>query len=266
MHGHYGIQVALVPCFVDEDVDTWSPFVPFSYGLSDWGDRGPALNTDLTTPRDFAQKAGRLWMQPVSFQDQRPAQGVFDEADNTENLRLTWEAAIEGADWVQLTTWNDYAEGSALAPSVNIGWGPLDISSYYLARFKSGAWPRILDDVVYLSHRVQFADAVPTAQRRLMELRSGSGPARDTVEVLAFLPEPAVVVLDIGDERHTFSVPAGVHAVTAPLGVGRVRVQVQRNDEVVTAASSPFEVVGRPAIQDEGYRVVSSGRTGTGGS
>jgi len=30
-------------------------------------------------------------MQPISLQDERPNQGVFDEAENTINLRNTWE-------------------------------------------------------------------------------------------------------------------------------------------------------------------------------
>jgi hypothetical protein len=262
----HGIPVAFVPCFVEEDEQVWETFLPLSYGLSDWGDRSPAFNTDLAGPMAFAHAAGKLWMQPVSFQDQRPAQGIYDEAENTENLRLTWQAAIEGAEWVQLTTWNDYSEGSQFAPSTHIGWGPLDISTYYLARFKSGSWPAIVDDVVYLSHRVQLADARPAEQRVLMELRRGSSPARDDVEVLAFLTEPAVVLLDVDGKGHLYFLAAGVHAVRAPLSPGRVSVQVLRDGELVTAADSPFQVVGTPAVQDEGYHVVSSGRDGYSGS
>lgn len=48
--------------------------------------------------------------------------GVYDEANNSENLRLTWQQAIDGgADWGQLVTWNDYAEGTQFAPSVHSG-------------------------------------------------------------------------------------------------------------------------------------------------
>ena len=48
-------------------------------------------------------------MQPVSVQDERPNQGIFDEAGNTENLRASWKGAIDGkADWVQLTPWNEH--------------------------------------------------------------------------------------------------------------------------------------------------------------
>ena len=56
-------------------------------------------------------------MQAVSAQDERPYASTYDEADNTANLRMTWTAAINGADWVQIPTWNDYSEGTEISPS-----------------------------------------------------------------------------------------------------------------------------------------------------
>src|ERR1700738_3634819 len=91
--------------------------------------------------RDDAHSRGKIWMQPVSVQDNRPHTGVYWEANNTENLRTTWSAAIGGADWVQIPTWNDYTENTQVSPSTHIGWGPLDIISYYLTQFKQGIAP-----------------------------------------------------------------------------------------------------------------------------
>ena len=45
-----------------------------------------------------AHGRGGIWMQPVSVQDERPNQSLYDEADNSENLRVTWTAAIADAD------------------------------------------------------------------------------------------------------------------------------------------------------------------------
>lgn len=262
MRTRYGIDVALVPCFVQQDPDTASAFASFSYGLSDWGDRSPALNQDLSAPMALAHAWGRIWMQPVSLQDQRPDQQVYDEAENTANLRQTWTAAIDGADWVQLATWNDYSEGSEIAPSAHLGRSPLDISSYYATRFKTGVWPAVVHDVIYLSHRVQFARARPSAQPLPMRLRDGSSSPRDDVEVLAFLTAPATVAIEVGGSTYRFRVGAGVHAVTAPLGAGEVSARVLRGAEVVTAVESPFRVVSSPVVQDEGYYFVGSGREG----
>jgi len=68
-----------------------------------------------------AHGRGGIWMQPVSVQDERPNQSLYDEADNSENLRVTWTAAIADADWVQIPTWNDYSEGAQVAPSTGTG-------------------------------------------------------------------------------------------------------------------------------------------------
>ena len=75
----------------------WS-YAPISYGMGNWGARNPTWNdadaTYRTSPVGRAlsvQALGMRWMQPVSLQDERPNQGVFDEAENTINLRNTWE-------------------------------------------------------------------------------------------------------------------------------------------------------------------------------
>ncbi|MBB3676996.1 glycoside hydrolase family 71 protein [Modestobacter versicolor] len=260
MSTEHDLDVALVPCFLTYDAGTADAFAPISHGFSNWGDRSPGAQGDLVVAAAEAHARGKIWMQPVSMQDQRPAQGLYDEALNTENLRLTWQAAVDAADWVQLTTWNDYSEGTEFAPSTNIGWGPLDIGAWYLAQFKTGAEPDLVRDVVYVSHRVQFAGAVPSGQTQLMQLREGSSPPRDAVEVLSFLTAPATVRVEVGDEVHRYEAPAGVHAELLPLAVGRVAAEVERDGDVVTEVASPFEVQADPVVQDVQYRVVSSGR------
>jgi hypothetical protein len=256
----HDLRVALVPCFLEYGPETADAFQPFSHGFSSWGDRSPGYAAEHAGDADLAHARDRLWMQPVSLQDARPAQGVYDEANNTENLRSTWQAAIDGAEWVQLITWNDYAEGTELAPSTHIGWSPLEISAYYLTRFKTGGWPELVRDVVHVSHRVQAAGAVPSGHTGTMTLREGSSPARDEVEVLAFLTAPAAVRLTVGGQLHEFDLPAGVQVVTAPLAVGEITVAVHRDGELVAEASSPFEVLRTPRIQDLQYRFTSSSR------
>ena len=101
-------------------------------------------------------------MQPFSVQDTRPYTAVHDEANNTENLRGLGIPPLDGADWVQIPTWNDYSENTQISPSPHIGWGPLDLMSYYLTRWKMGSWPNILRDTIYVSHGVQPVNATVT--------------------------------------------------------------------------------------------------------
>lgn len=259
LHTKYRISVAFVPTFLGWR-DSAAAFRSISYGFSDWGHRNPAQNSDLTRDASDVHAMGKIWMQPVSVQDERPDQGIYDEADNSANLRTTWQAAIDGgADWVQLTTWNDFSEGTEFEPSVDAGSTWLDISAYYIARFKTGSWPALTGDVGYLVHRIQPIDAKPTGRQTvLMKLRPGSSPPRDDVEALVFLVAPATVELDVGGSITDKSVPAGVSSVLAPLRAGTISLRIRRNGADIASVNSPFEVSDKPARQDLQYYAVAT--------
>ncbi|MBY6709482.1 hypothetical protein HQ308_22065 [Rhodococcus sp. BP-241] len=266
MRNRYGITVAFVPTFLDapSNIDA---FASISYGMSNWGGRNPAFNPTANTnpysPVAIANRVrslGKIWMQPVSFQDSRPNQSIYDEAQNTTNLRNTWDIAIStNSEWVQLTTWNDYSEGATFAPSVRHAWGPLDISSYYVVRFKYGSYPTVKRIGLYVSHRTQFAAAKPSfPETRLMTLRQGSSPARDLVEAVTFLNSPAQLTITVGTTTTTCTVPGGVGVCTAPLAPGNVRVVMRRNGLSVQSVSSAQTVTSKPYVQALDYTVTSS--------
>ena len=260
MKSAHGLDVAFVPCFLNYGANA-DAFAPFSYGFSNWGNRSPATNMSLAGGISDAHARGKIWMQAVSVQDERPDSSVYDEADNSENLRITWEAAIGGADWVQIPTWNDYSEGAEVAPSTGTGWSPLDISSYYLVQFKTGTAPKIVRDVIYVSHRIQLAGATVTNETKPMVPRAGTAPNRDDVEVLSFLTKPATIELTIGGSTKSYAAPAGMSAKLYPIAAGSISAKVVRSGNTVTKITSPYAVTtGDVMIQDLGYRFVSSGR------
>ena len=268
--------VALWPMFHNERL--WSAtFDPISYGMSHWGDRNPAWNDPIPTHKDSrlgrvaaVHALGQKWMQPVSVGDARPREGIFDEAENTTNLRKTWQIAIDSkSEAVHLPTWNDHAEGSQIQLTRKTGGAFLDLTSYYLTWFKTGSAPAIVRDRVYLTHRTQPAAATPTyAQTTLMSNRGGS-PTRDTVEALTFLTAPATVTVSVGAKAYRCSADAGIDTCTVPLGTGRVSVKVERSGATVTGTTSPHVVTATPYVQDLDYVAVSSGRlpgSGTNGT
>jgi hypothetical protein len=265
----YATPVAFWPVFVASEQTYATAFAPISYGMSNWGSRNPLWNNPLTTTStgpvgraDKIQALGKKWMQSVSVQDERPRSYVYDEAENTTNLRNTWQIAIKsGADHVQLTTWNDYVEGSQFAPSARHGWSYLDINAYYLAWYKTGTAPKITRDAAYVTHRTQPYAAKPTFTHRLMAWRGGS-PARDTVEALTFLTAPATVTVTVGSKVTTCSAPAGVATCVAPLAAGTVKVGVTRSGASVAAVRSRSTVTTTPYVQDLQYVSASSLREG----
>ncbi|MER5729012.1 glycoside hydrolase family 71 protein [Streptomyces sp. NPDC002138] len=261
LRSKHGIRTAFVPLFLDFDAHH-ERFAPLSYGFSEWGSRSYVGQDGAAGDVRRAHGLGKIWMQPVSVQDARPNQGIYDEAGNTATLRSTWTHAIDdGADWVQLTTWNDYSEGSQFAPSLHNGHTYLDLSSYYLARFKTGAWPPIVRDTLYLTSRTQFAAADPTGNQSLvMSPRKGSAAPRDAVEVLSFLTAPATVRTATGAAKDAYEAPAGVHAQLLPLQPGTSSARVVRDGTTTTTVELPYPVDRTVQVQDLQYYGVSSGR------
>jgi hypothetical protein len=263
MRNEFGITVAFVPTFLD--YANAAAFSSISYGFSMWGERSPNSIGGSIGDAQSAHAGGKIWMQPIAVQDVRPTAGTYTEANNTETLRGLWNIAIgQGAEWVQLVTWNDYSEGTEISPSSHIGWSPLDLVAYYATAFKTGTPPPIVRDVVYLSHRIQPAAALPTGpQTVLMQLRSGSSPARDKVEVLSLLTAPATVVVRVGTASYSYNAPAGFSVTSVPLGVGQVSASITYSNGAKLSVVSPNPVVARPVIQDLQYYFASSGRDGS---
>ncbi|MFE5807771.1 endo-1,3-alpha-glucanase family glycosylhydrolase [Streptomyces sp. NPDC056491] len=261
LNSKHGIRTAFVPLFLDFGAHS-GEFAPISHGFSEWGSRSYVGQESSTRDVQRAHGMGKIWMQPVSVQDARPNQGIYDEAGNTATLRSTWTRAIEdGADWVQLTTWNDYSEGSQFAPSLHNGHAYLDLTSYYLTKFKTGNWPKIVRDTLYLSARTQFAGTDPTGdQSLLMMLRKGSAPPRDKVEVLSFLTGPGSVRTIVGSVRGSHEAPAGIHSQLLPLKVGTSSAQVVREGKSGVQVDLPYRVDYDAEVQDLQYYAATSGR------
>jgi hypothetical protein len=205
-----------------------------------------------------AHRLGKVWMQPVAFQDSRPRSAIFEESANSLTNRLAWQIADQQhAEWVQLLTWNDYSESTSMAPSVSHGWGILDMNAYDIVAFKFGRQPRILRDAVYVSYRSQPATARPRyPETSLMRLAPDSVPARDTIEAVTFTTAPSEVVITAGTQRYSCRVPAGRGSCSFPLNLGAVAAELQRGGEVVAVARSNADVTASPYVQDLQYRVV----------
>ncbi|WP_329113503.1 glycoside hydrolase family 71 protein [Streptomyces sp. NBC_01353] len=263
LESRHGIRTALVPLFLDFTPEH-ERYAAISHGFSEWGARSANRQDGAGAAADRARRLGKIWMQPVSVQDARPNQGVYDEAGNTETLRASWGAAIDsGADWVQLTTWNDYSEGTHFAPSLHNGYAYLDLTSYYLTRFKTGAWPKIVRDTLYLTSRVQFVDATPPTARqpRLIEPRRGTATPRDTVEVVSFLTAPAQVRTTTGTTDSAYQAPPGVHAHLLPLRTGHSSATAVRAGKTTTTVTTRYPVRRPIDKQDLQYYAVTSGRS-----
>lgn len=260
MDTRHGIKTSFLPLFLD--ANKMDQYASISIGFGNWGTRDPQITTKGVNYAARAHALGKLWMQPVSVQDVRPNQSIYDEAGNTEQLRASWAKAIDHkADMAMLVTWNDYSEGTQFAPSANHGHTYLDISQYYLKRFKTGAFPAITTDAIHVTHRTHRHNAtVPYAEP--MRQRAGTNriAARDTVEVLTFMRSSASVTVTVGSTQHTYTAPAGVSAKLFPLQDGHTAATATRSGSTVATVRTKDPVVSRVTQQDMTYHAVSSNR------
>lgn len=165
-------------------------------------------------------------------------------------------------------TWNDYSEGGEVAPSAAAGYANLDISAYYIHRLKTGSYPTILRDAMYIAHRNQFWDSTITgAQTKFFEQwnrGANISPKNNSVEILTFLTAPATVTVNIGSNTHTYTAPAGMNSQYYPLAYGQVKATATRSSQTVAAITSPVNVMQYPDKDDMQYFKFSSIR-GTAG-
>jgi hypothetical protein len=280
-----GFDNYFVPTFLAFNDTYANAYAPMSEGMGRWGDASATVNT-AANMKSFADRAhartGKsgnklIYLQPVRPQDTRPrggsgnagiADGTYWEANNSENLRNTWNGAIDNAEWVELMTWNDYAETSEIAPSTHIGYSLLDMSAYYIHRFKFGAYPAIKRDVIYVSNRDEFAGTYPptkpavqsAAELYFMKLNSG-GPARNKVEVVSFLTAPQSISVTIGGAVQTYTAPAGQSVQLFDLKNGAVSASINYANGTKRVVNGTT-VTPNPLVQDFMYRYANSARDG----
>lgn len=258
-------EIAFVPTFLDAMANMPS-FAAVSYGFSNWGGRNPTVvnpsNTLPGSPIDLIRRArtmGKTWMQPIAFQDDRPRQGSFEESHNAVTNRQSWQIALnERVEWANFITWNDYAETTAIAPSLRHGYRMLDMNAYRIAAFKYGVNPLVIRDALYVSHRTQPFAARPTFPQSLLMNNIGPTPARDAVELEVFSKVPAIGAALIANNFYTCNVPAGFSVCTFPLGLGPIVVGLYYDNAYQVVVQSPSPVTNTPYVQDLQY-VVAGG-------
>ena len=177
------------------------------------------------------------------MQDERPRDGLYQEAWNTETLRATWNRAItQGADAVLLTTWNDYSECTSFAPSTDHGTAFLDISRYFQTKF--------------IVNRIQKYSTLPTSYSNVMKLWHSTGSApRDKVEVVTILTRQSDVQVSIGGRDYTYTAPAGFNAQLFDLATGTFSATVASSGTSVTTTDAVSYTTEQ---QDLSYHAVGS--------
>jgi len=266
-----GIQIALVPTFLG-----WSAaadaFAPFSYGFSDWGAATVAGAGAMEGDPDFVHSTyKKIFMTAVDPQQYRPKDFIYWEAGNSAALRAAWTSSIQGdADWVQLVTWNDFSESSAIAPVTdgtlqrNIGTGFYNLSGYFSSWFLTGQEPKITHDVLYYFYRREPVTATAGGQSKLATIYQGV--AENDIELLAFLTSPGVLKITIGGKTYTQNAAAGIVSFKVASQPGIPLFTLSRSGSDVFSFHGGVQIYGPgglpSTVQDLTYWSGSAAKTG----
>ncbi|KAG6854668.1 hypothetical protein C0991_003316 [Blastosporella zonata] len=184
-----------------------------------------------------------------------------------------WESLIatrDQVDIVQILTWNDYGESHYIGPIKgaqpnsqawvdgmdHTGW--LNLTSYYAEAFKTGSYPAIEKDQLFMwsrTHPTQATAPDPVGQPTNFEL------FEDAVWAVVMATAPSTVVLSTSPQiSQTFQVAAGLTKLSVPITAGGgMQGTISRDgNAIVTLNPSNFTFQGSPEVYNFNAFVASA--------
>jgi hypothetical protein len=192
---------------------------------------------------ELCREYGKLYYQPVALQFHSPRYMTHPPVGDSIWNR-SWNIADDGASGVQLITWNDWGETTAMAPGIGVNYGLHTLLRQAAERFKDGH-QQITGENAWVFYYRYPSTAVPrlypqrVLHRETQEPRQFRSPDHDYIWVRTELKAPATVVCQ---GRGRKEVAAGVQVTAFPLTPGPVRIELQRGGETIKTLS-PAEVV-----------------------
>jgi glucan endo-1,3-alpha-glucosidase len=212
--------------------------------------------------------AGKVYMAGLS--PYYRSTGRLFETHGFLGMAQEWEAAIrDGADWIEITTWNNWQEKTYVAsfgPSAetkiwdggNDGYGRINYSHvayltasrYYIDWFKTGHPPKMVEDRLFYFYRTEPKSATgkqffPNEMKAGMKSISGVETLKHSVFATCFLTRPALLTIHSGDTVATFVMPAGVHHVSTPFALGTQRFTLSRSGHVLKDKTGEHMITDR---------------------
>lgn len=238
-------------------------YLPLTDAASIWGGNRASQFPAITKFAGVLRALGKGWIAPIWPQDFRPKDLWFAEANNSGLFRRGWERAIEiDSDAVAIATWNDYSEGSEIQPSTSIQYAFCDLTKFYASWYKEQKRPRIVKDVLFYFHRVEWTDSPSTGSLQPSQFaRRFADSASNEVELLGFLTRPGRLEIETRSGIARVDATEGITSLRAPIALGRPLFRLIRNEKAEISFSSAYEVREKSSYQDLLYHGGSSDRS-----
>jgi hypothetical protein len=248
-----GIRIAFVPTFLSLPYSYIARYKTVSDGFGTWGTplarQGAALKANAAT----AHAEGKIFMAGISGQGYRPKNYLYWEAQGSMAYRSSWLGAIEGdADWIQLTTWNDFGESTQVIPYTDrvgsSGTGYFNLTGFYASWFLTGKEPSITHDVLYYFYRKQpVSAAAPRAGKRVKNAVLWPF-GQDIIELVGFLKTPGTLAVSINGKNYTKKVDAGIQSFSVALDTGTPHFSLLRNNDTVISFEGTTPIIGESGL------------------
>ncbi|KAL7415268.1 glycoside hydrolase [Mrakia frigida] len=191
-----------------------------------------------------------------------------------------WELLVQNRDKVDLVeavTWNDYGESSYVGPIEGAqpnseAWVDgfdhtplLDINKYYSEAFKTGSFPSITADKVFLTARPHHNQAVATADTMGRPTGGQGGPsegylwAQNKFFAFVLATDDGEIKLQSGASTETFTVKKGANFFEMDLVTGwGMSATLTRNSATVVSLKPDYTFAGSTKIYNWNYHVYSN--------
>ena len=233
-----------------------------------------------------AGRRGTLFLDKIFMAGACPAYNSPNLRDfkGLEGYAAMWDGIIrDGADWVEIVTWNDYQEDSNLMP---FRWGGpiaifnrdeacLDATAYYALWFKSGVQPKIAQDKIYFSYRLRSRDQTNVwdeSKKQWVDIRSCEWPyeqihddVQDLVNVTAMLTDDAKLTITLDGKPQSFELKKGVAFASVPMRPGVPHFKLERAGKALIDVDGRREIIAKEDEQNsvkgsrQAYRTWISG-------
>jgi glucan endo-1,3-alpha-glucosidase len=248
----------------------------FYWGIA--GVPGALEDNQLRSSEAYAavlHSAGRLYMAPICFQFWGADAGRAFDYSGYEGLRRMWMDAINRTrpEWVEIITWNDFIEGTYVSPiddparyphanDLGASRAPADtphffhshagayqLLRFFIAWYKTGQQPAILNDQVFWAYRSQLVTTA-AARTRLAGIRL-HGPMQDKLYITANLSAAAELEVRMGGRMERIRLAAGSHDVSLPLQPGPPpHFELRRSHQILAASDGDDAVTDTARLPD----------------
>lgn len=181
------------------------------------------------------------------------------ESEGFVGMARQWRQAIDSnADWVQLVTWNDWAESTYLAPFGTIAdtqlWAGhfgkrmlshvayLEASRPYIEWFKSGKRPEKWGDSLFYFYRLYPKSAQPAETPTPCTSRpSGFYTLKDEIFLTVYLKSEATLLVH-SPELHEIRLQPGESHISVPLRPSTPVFALKRDGRIILYKSAEFPI------------------------